>query len=119
MTIMTGYDDGYARTAPVGSYEANPWGLHDVIGNVAEWTADWYDGTYYANSPDRNPKGASSGQFRVLRGGSWSMVPRTCDLRPGAGICRRSGTTISGSAVPRTSDESLYPLALLPFLLIG
>lgn len=74
-TIMTGYDDGSVRTAPVGSYEANPWGLHDISGNVAEWTADWYRSDYYVKSPEHNPKGPSSGQYRVLRGGSWGNGP--------------------------------------------
>lgn len=73
--IMTGYDDGSLRTAPVGSYEANPWRLHDMSGNVAEWTADWYDATYYKNSPERNPKGPSSGEYHVIRGGSWFYGP--------------------------------------------
>jgi formylglycine-generating enzyme required for sulfatase activity len=74
-TIMTGYDDGYERTAPVGVYDANPWGLHDMIGNVNEWTADWYGSTYYQQSPERNPQGPSSGEYRVLRGGSWNNQP--------------------------------------------
>jgi formylglycine-generating enzyme required for sulfatase activity len=74
-TIMTGYDDGYVRTAPVGSFEANPFGLHNMTGNVWEWTADWYDATYYKNSPERNPTGPSNGQYRVLRGGSWFSDP--------------------------------------------
>ncbi len=73
--IMSGYDDGYVRTAPVGSYEANPWGLHDMTGNVAEWMADWYGADYYASSPASNPKGPSSGEYRVIRGGSWIDVP--------------------------------------------
>ncbi|UVT18906.1 MAG: formylglycine-generating enzyme family protein [Nitrospira sp.] len=72
--IITGYDDGARRTAPVGSYEANPWGLYDITGNVAEWTADWYDANYYSKSPVRNPTGPSNGQYRVLRGGAWSTV---------------------------------------------
>ena len=72
---MTGYDDGYVRTAPGGTYEANPFGLHDVTGNVWEWTADWYDANYYMRSPEHNPKGPSSGQYRVIRGGSWNDEP--------------------------------------------
>jgi len=66
---LTGYDDGYARTAPVGSYEANPWGVQDSIGNVLEWTADWIGG--YSGGQERNPRGPSNGQYRVIRGGSW------------------------------------------------
>lgn len=72
---MAGYDDGYVKTAPVGSYEPNPFGLFDLTGNVNEWTADWYDANYYRNSPARNPQGPSSGQMRVLRGGSWNNDP--------------------------------------------
>jgi formylglycine-generating enzyme required for sulfatase activity len=69
----TGADDGYARTAPVGSYPAgaSPYGALDMAGNVWEWVADWYDSGYYAASPESNPKGLASGDERVLRGGSW------------------------------------------------
>ena len=73
--IMAGYDDGAVRTAPVGSYEANPWGLYDMSGNVAEWTADWYEENFYANGLEHSPKGPSSGTYRVVRGGSWGDVP--------------------------------------------
>jgi sulfatase modifying factor 1 len=66
------YDDGAIRTAPVVSYEANPWGLYDIVGNVAEWTADWYDENYYSKSVKHNPQGPLSGQYRVFRGGSWN-----------------------------------------------
>ena len=72
---MAGYDDGYERSAPVGSYDPNPWGLHDMIGNVSEWTADWYAEDYYHNSPKRNPIGPFSGKYKVLRGGSWHNGP--------------------------------------------
>jgi sulfatase modifying factor 1 len=70
-SILAGYNDGYARTAPVGSYEPNPWGLYDILGNVAEWTEDWY-GDFYGTSPDQNPKGPKTGRYRVIRGGAWA-----------------------------------------------
>ncbi|MDB5930591.1 MAG: formylglycine-rating enzyme family protein, partial [Polaromonas sp.] len=43
--------DGHAFTAPVGSFAANAFGLHDMLGNAWEWTADWHDENYYAQSP--------------------------------------------------------------------
>ena len=66
-------DDGYQRTAPVGSYPegASPYGALDMAGNVEEWCQDWYDEDYYASSPQRDPQGPSSGLHRVVRGGSW------------------------------------------------
>jgi len=70
-------DDGYRYSAPVGSYPAgsSPYGALDMAGNVWEWTADFYDGDYYARSPERNPTGAESGEMFVVRGGSWSKNP--------------------------------------------
>ena len=64
-------DDGYAVTSSVGRFQPNAFGLYDMMGNVWEWCQDWYDDSYYKNSLKNNPKGASSGQYRVLRGGSW------------------------------------------------
>ena len=65
--------------APVGSYQANGYGLYDMVGNVCEWCADWYDEEYYVKSPRRNPKGVDSGDFRVLRGGP--SLLNACRLR--------------------------------------
>ena len=63
--------DGYAFTAPVGSFEANAFGLHDMLGNAWEWVSDWHDETYYARSPVNDPLGPDTGSVRVRRGGSW------------------------------------------------
>jgi formylglycine-generating enzyme required for sulfatase activity len=56
---------------PVGSKQANPWGLYDMYGNVWEWCSDHYDRNYYRMSPSYNPQGPTTGTSRVLRGGSW------------------------------------------------
>ncbi|MGB4069949.1 MAG: formylglycine-generating enzyme family protein [Nitrospira sp.] len=76
LPIMEGYTDEFARTAPVGMFEANPWGLHDMAGNVSEWVSDWY-GERHMDSPLRNPTGKARGEFKVIRGGSWFNTPRT------------------------------------------
>jgi sulfatase modifying factor 1 len=63
--------DGFPFTAPVGSFAPNAFGLYDIHGNAWEWTADWHDDKYYANSPLDDPKGPAEGTVRVRRGGSW------------------------------------------------
>ncbi len=56
---------------PVAQYAPNGFGLHDCCENVHEWCSDWYQADYYAISPERNPRGAESGERRASRGGSW------------------------------------------------
>jgi formylglycine-generating enzyme required for sulfatase activity len=57
------------QTHPVAQKRANSYGLYDVLGNVSEWTADWY-GPYTAHAAV-DPKGPADGEYRIVRGGSW------------------------------------------------
>jgi formylglycine-generating enzyme required for sulfatase activity len=72
--------DGYAFTAPVGSFAANAFGLHDLIGNVWEWTADCFADDYNSAGPDSAPRNAPGCTARTVRGGDWFSTAST--LRP-------------------------------------
>jgi formylglycine-generating enzyme required for sulfatase activity len=65
-----------SQTHPVGQKRPNGLGINDMSGNVWEWTGDWYGENYYGSSPRDNPRGASNGQYRALRGGSWYDAPQ-------------------------------------------
>ena len=64
-------DDGYAFTAPVGTYKANAFGLHDMHGNVWEWVQDCYNGSYSGAPNDGSARAGPSNCKRVTRGGGW------------------------------------------------
>lgn len=73
-------------THPVATKEANPWGLHDMTGNILEWCFDWYGP--YPGGEVTDPTGPKTGYYRMARGGCWNM---------GAEVCR-SAARAGGSA---------------------
>jgi formylglycine-generating enzyme required for sulfatase activity len=72
--------DGYPFTAPVGSFAANAFGLHDLIGNVWEWTADCFANDYKSAGSDSAPRNEPGCTARTVRGGDWFSTAST--LRP-------------------------------------
>lgn len=70
--VIEGYNDGFAASAPTASFPANPAGIHDLGGNVAEWCHDYY--SVFNGNAEKNvvdPMGPTSGAHRVVRGSSW------------------------------------------------
>ena len=84
-TFHPDYNDGEVPyTSPVGTFPANPYGLHDMAGNVWEWCWDWLDDDYYNSYPTNgwpsDPHGPSPTAGRVARGGSWSLDAYFCRI---------------------------------------
>ena len=72
---IKGYaEDGFDLTAPVGSFPATPLGVYDISGNLWEWASDWFGDTYFTKEAVSNPKGAATGERRILKGGNFHCV---------------------------------------------
>ncbi|MCY4211603.1 MAG: SUMF1/EgtB/PvdO family nonheme iron enzyme [Gammaproteobacteria bacterium] len=95
--------DSYDYTAPVGSFPANPWGLHDMHGNVWEWVQDCSNNNYEGAPTDGNAWTSGDCSLRVIRGGSWIPLRGTCVPPTASGTPARTATASSASVWPRTS----------------
>ena len=71
-------DNSGGKPRPVGGKPANPWGLHDMHGNLWQWCNDFYQVDYYQQSPEKDPRGPKSGETKVVRGGAWKFSADSC-----------------------------------------
>jgi formylglycine-generating enzyme required for sulfatase activity len=73
------------QTYPVGLKDSNGFGLHDMLGNVSEWCADWFDERHHGGAVI-DPRGPTSGTNRVLRGGGWNSANGFCRYASRSGV---------------------------------
>ncbi|XP_074168330.1 formylglycine-generating enzyme isoform X6 [Rhinolophus sinicus] len=74
-------EDGFRGTAPVDAFPPNGYGLYNIVGNVWEWTSDWWS-VHHSAEETLNPKGPPSGKDRVKKGGSYMCHKASHELRP-------------------------------------
>jgi sulfatase modifying factor 1 len=72
-------DDGYAGSCPVDAFLPNGYGLYSMTGNTWEWCSDWFDADFHRTAPTDNPMGPTSGQSRVVKGGSFLCHKSYCN----------------------------------------
>ena len=94
--------DGHVHTAPAGSFAANGWGLHDMLGNVLEWTEDCWNDSYAGAPWDGSAWEHGDCSERVLRGGSWYDDPSILRAANRSGDTTVFRNVVIGFRVART-----------------
>ena len=94
--------DGVAYTSIVGRYQANPFGLHDMFGNVWEWVADCWNETYGGAPDDGSAWTTGYCERRGIRGGGWNSEPRLVRSAGRGGVALQDRSDVVGFRIART-----------------
>ena len=103
---LANFDNRIGDTTPVGKFPAgaSPYGALDMAGNVSEWVSDWYAANTYAIGPAVNPFGPQTGEFRILRGGSWLNIDKVIRAAYRLWNVPEHGYEISGFRCAQSSE---------------
>jgi len=99
--------DGVPFTNRVGQYTPNAFGLYDMYGNVGELCHDWFDASYYKQSPELDPQGPERGSHRVARGWGWGARALMFRSATRVGVPANFSTAATGFRVIRVSDPQV------------
>jgi formylglycine-generating enzyme required for sulfatase activity len=102
--VLSGYSDGFAVSAPVGSFEPNHNGFYDMGGNVSEWVNDFFEIRPRRGEPLLDPTGPDTGDRHVIRGASWAKAARS-ELRLAYRDAGRDGDLETGFRIARYVDK--------------
>jgi formylglycine-generating enzyme required for sulfatase activity len=98
-------EDGHLGTAPVSTYPANGFGLHNIAGNVWEWNADWFSSVHDLRTPCIDPTGPADGTLKVMRGGSYLCHHSYCNRYRVAARTANSADSSTGNTGFRCAGD--------------
>jgi formylglycine-generating enzyme required for sulfatase activity len=104
--VLSNYDDGFPVSAPVGSFQPNQYGFHDMSGNVSEWINDYFEISPVRGEPLVDPTGPEAGDRHVIRGASWARASRS-ELRLAYRDAGRDSNLEIGFRIARYVDKAM------------